>query len=113
MNKTIIIGVVLFISVMFCGGISGQSTAITYQGQLKDGANPANGTYDLSFAIYGAASGGSPIGSIVYVDDNVVANGLFVADIDFGAAVFDGAEDRKSTRLNSSHTIQSRMPSSA
>ena len=30
-----------------------------------------------------------------------------------GAAAFVGAIDRKSTRLNSSHTLASRMPSSA
>ena len=30
-----------------------------------------------------------------------------------GVELGDGCRDRKSTRLNSSHTIQSRMPSSA
>ena len=42
---------------------------------------------------------------------------LFLPPLLFGAAFFtsprDLAQDRKSTRLNSSHTIQSRMPSSA
>ena len=31
-----------------------QGTAFTYQGRLNDGANPANGDYDLRFAIYDA-----------------------------------------------------------
>jgi hypothetical protein len=32
-------------------------TAFTYQGKLTDGTNPANGLYDLRFAIYDAAGG--------------------------------------------------------
>ena len=34
-------------------------------------------------------------------------------DTDFNRAVVDALKDRKSTRLNSSHSQQSRMPSSA
>ena len=34
-------------------------------------------------------------------------------DEEFAQAVAQGGSDRKSTRLNSSHTMQSRMPSSA
>ena len=34
-------------------------------------------------------------------------------DLDFEALKAQAEADRKSTRLNSSHTIQSRMPSSA
>jgi len=92
MNKTIIMGVVLLISIMSGDRLSAQGTAITYQGQLKDGTNPANGSYDLSFALYNTPTSGAPLGSVVYVDDKTVANGLFVDDIDFGTAVFDGAD---------------------
>src|SRR5205823_840441 len=35
-----------------------QGSTFTYQGRLNDGANPANGHYDLIFALYDAASGG-------------------------------------------------------
>jgi hypothetical protein len=38
--------------------LQAQGTAFTYQGRLNDGANPANGSYDLAFALYDAASGG-------------------------------------------------------
>ena len=34
-------------------------------------------------------------------------------DAHYGGNLVDGAQDRKSTRLNSSHKVQSRMPSSA
>jgi hypothetical protein len=37
-----------------------QGTAFTYQGRLSAGGNPASGVYDLSFALYDAASGGTP-----------------------------------------------------
>jgi hypothetical protein len=49
------------------------STAFTYQGFLRDNGAPANGTYDLRFALYDALSGGNQIGSIVTVEDVVVA----------------------------------------
>ena len=36
-----------------------QGTAFTYKGRLNDGANPANGIYDLRFAIYDATTNGT------------------------------------------------------
>ncbi|MGB7749644.1 MAG: hypothetical protein WBN75_20420 [Verrucomicrobiia bacterium] len=36
-----------------------QGTAFNYQGKLTDGANPANGIYDLQFTVYDAAGGGN------------------------------------------------------
>ena len=42
-----------------------------------------------------------------------VACGLGVAAVCFGVAGYQNRIDRKSTRLNSSHYQQSRMPSSA
>lgn len=37
-------------------------TAFTYQGRLNDGANPAQGIYDLRFAIYDDAEKGAAVG---------------------------------------------------
>jgi len=37
-------------------------TAITYQGKLSDAGNPANGSYDLKFTLYDAASAGGAVG---------------------------------------------------
>ena len=34
-----------------------QGTAFTYQGRLDNGTNPANGSYDLTFALYNASTG--------------------------------------------------------
>ena len=47
----------------------------------------------------------TPIGNLEDMPPRVAAT--------FGAADFIAAEDRKSTRLNSSHVALSRMPSSA
>ncbi|NOZ95289.1 MAG: hypothetical protein GXP47_11220 [Acidobacteria bacterium] len=74
------------------GGVSVQGTvgtAFTYQGRLTDGGRPANGTYDLRFRLYNAASGGTQVGSTVTKDDVSVSDGLFSVQLDFGN-VFDG-----------------------
>jgi hypothetical protein len=34
-----------------------QTTAFTHQGRLNNGGSPANGSYDLTFALFNAASG--------------------------------------------------------
>jgi hypothetical protein len=85
-------GTLLFIVVLPPARASAQTpqgTAFTYQGQLTDGASPADGTYDFQLILYDAAVGGSPVGPIVTVDDVVVTQGLFTASLDFGA-VFSG-----------------------
>ncbi|HEV2434362.1 MAG TPA: hypothetical protein VG077_00020 [Verrucomicrobiae bacterium] len=38
-----------------------QGTAFTYQGRLNTASGPANGSYDLTFALYGGSSGGSAV----------------------------------------------------
>jgi formylglycine-generating enzyme required for sulfatase activity len=68
-----------------------QGTAFTYQGRLNDGANPARGSYDLRFALYDAASGGSPQGNALTNHASAVSNGLFTVTLDFGDQ-FPGAE---------------------
>jgi hypothetical protein len=65
------------------------STAFTYQGFLRDNGQPANGVYDLRFALFDSPSGGNQIGSIVFVEDVTVADGLFTVEVDFGTAPFN------------------------
>ena len=69
--------------------LHGQGTAFSYSGQLTDNGRPANGTYNLRFAIYDAASTGNQIGPTLA---NIVAttNGLFTVSLNFGA-IFTGA----------------------
>jgi hypothetical protein len=61
-----------------------QGTAFTYQGRLSAGGNPASGVYDLSFALYDAASGGTQHGLTVSATAVGVTNGLFTVTLDFG-----------------------------
>ncbi|MBK8002244.1 MAG: hypothetical protein IPK15_27030 [Verrucomicrobia bacterium] len=68
----------------WCPNLSAQGTAFTYQGLLNDGANPANGTYDLRFALYDAASAGAAQGSALTNLATAVSNGLFTVTLDFG-----------------------------
>ncbi len=67
-----------------------QSTAFVYQGRLSDGGSAANGTYDLSFALFNSASGASQLGSTV-TQTVFVSNGTFTATLDYGAN-FPGAD---------------------
>jgi hypothetical protein len=67
-----------------------QPAAFTYQGRLDDGANPASGIYDLRFAIYDAAGGGTQQGNTLTNTATAVSNGLFTVTLDFGTGVFDG-----------------------
>ncbi|NUQ48152.1 MAG: hypothetical protein HUU22_19230, partial [Phycisphaerae bacterium] len=62
-------------------------TAFTYQGQLKNSGSPANGTYDLEFSLYDGADGAAVlVAGPICVDDVQVVDGLFTAELDFGAA---------------------------
>src|SRR5512139_1162631 len=42
-------------------GLHAQGTAFTYQGRLAEGGQSANGSYDLRFALYDAATSGSAV----------------------------------------------------
>lgn len=67
-----------------CASTHAQGTAFTYQGQLTAGANLANGSYDLTFALYDAASAGYQQGNLLTNSATVVSNGLFTVTLDFG-----------------------------
>jgi hypothetical protein len=66
-----------------------QGTAFTYQGRFNDGTNPATGIYDLRFAIYDAATGGTAAGALTNAATGIT-NGLFTVPLDFGG-VFNGS----------------------
>ncbi|MEK6799961.1 MAG: hypothetical protein AABZ12_13430 [Planctomycetota bacterium] len=61
--------------------------SITYQGQFKRDGKPASGSYDFRFRLFNDV--GVIVVPSVCKDNVVVANGLFTAVLDFGAA-FDG-----------------------
>lgn len=62
----------------------------TYQGFLRQGGQPVNGTTSLTFRLYDAPTGGNQLGSAITQNVNV-QNGLFTVVLDFGA-VWTGAD---------------------
>jgi hypothetical protein len=82
---------VAFLFVLLQAGYSAtpQSTAFTYQGDLSENNQPANGNYDLSFSLFDALSGGGQVGSTVTKTSVSVSNGKFTVDLDF-PGVFTG-----------------------
>ena len=70
--------------------VQAQTTQFSYQGSLKDGANPANGTYDIEIDVFDAVTGGNYFNTITASNVPVV-NGTFSLKLDLGANMFAGA----------------------
>ncbi len=67
-------------------------TTMTYQGKLEDLGAAASGNFDMVFALYDAATGGSQVASVSFCGTQPipVTAGLFTAELDFGASAFSG-----------------------
>jgi len=74
----------------FTAYMRAQTTAFTYQGQLKDANGPVNGPTDFEFKLYDDPGAGTQQGSTVTKDDVAVTNGLFTVALEFGGEPFDG-----------------------
>lgn len=70
----------------------GQTSAFTYQGHLMDGGASANGNYDVQFTLKNALSGGATVGAPQTIAPLSVVNGIFITQLDFGGAMFDGSD---------------------
>jgi hypothetical protein len=64
-------------------------SGFTYQGQLTDANTPADGAYDLQFALFTSAAGGSAVDTLSF-DDLEVERGLINVSLDFTDAPFTG-----------------------
>src|SRR5580765_6468159 len=71
--------------------VPAQSTGFNFQGRLNDGASAASGNVQLEIRLYDALTGGTQIGSTVNISSVPLINGVFSAELDFGAAAFDGS----------------------
>lgn len=89
MSRNLGLATVLVLAMLFLSA-NAQTTAFTYQGSLRDGGSPANGTYDFRFLVYDAQAGGTQQGSTLTRAGTQVANGLFTVSLDFGIAPFLG-----------------------
>jgi hypothetical protein len=72
-----------------------QGTAFTYHGLLNDGANPANGSYDLTFTIFGGSTGGPLVAGPATNSAVAVSNGFFSVTLDFGNSPFNTGAERR------------------
>jgi hypothetical protein len=83
----------IFLLGAFAGtqAVFAQGSAFTYQGQLTDNGQLANGVYDLQITVFDALNGGSPVGTISTFENLSVSNGLFTVLLSPGASVFDGS----------------------
>jgi hypothetical protein len=65
-------------------------TAFTYQGQLRESGQPANGLYDLQVCLFDTPGGSIPLACAPEAADAPVENGAFGLLLDFGALPFNG-----------------------
>ena len=86
----LVLGVVTFLGSL--ESLLAQGTAFTYQGKLT-GSNgvAASGLYDFQFKLHPGPIDTNLVGSAFPAPAVQVSNGLFTAQVDFGAGIFAGA----------------------
>jgi len=84
--------VLLVLSACLCTSVAlAQSeTTFTYQGQLNQTGQPANGNFTLTFSLWNSLASGAQIGGDVVISPVTVVDGIFTVSLDFGAAPFNG-----------------------
>jgi hypothetical protein len=70
---------------------SPQLPDFTYQGRLTQSGAPANGNFDLTFALFDQATGGSQVGATITQNDFPVVDGIFSLSLGFPGA-FTGTQ---------------------
>ena len=86
------LSIVFFVVLCLCASASAQTTAFTYQGNLKNTGTPANGNFDFEFKLFDLGSAGTQQGGTIQRLNVVVANGIFTVSLDFGAGTLPGAD---------------------
>ncbi|PWH12872.1 MAG: hypothetical protein DDG59_15200 [Anaerolineae bacterium] len=66
------------------------ASKISYQGVLKEGGNPVNGTRNLIFRLYSDNTCTTKVGSDIPKNNVTVSNGLFSVDLDVSLNHFNG-----------------------
>jgi hypothetical protein len=81
---------VVSISVAILDAQTSLGTAFTYQGRLTDDGALANGSYDLQFTLFDAATNGNQVGTPITHANVAVTNGVFTVALDYGGGIFTG-----------------------
>ncbi len=93
MTKVVNLVLIILVLGVFCiSDASGQTTEISYQGNLKESGLPANANYDIEFRLYGALTGGTLIGTEIFLSPVAVSDGVFSVKLDFGPNGFPGQD---------------------
>ena len=87
--RTIVVGI---LGLALAARLYAQSSAFTYQGRLVDNGTAANGSYDVTSALFVTSSGGSPVFPPITNSAVTVNNGVFTVLLDFGSSIFDGTD---------------------
>lgn len=66
--------------------------AFTFQGELLDGGTPIEGDVDLRFRLYDAPAAGRQLGPELTFPSTSLAEGRFIAELDFGPDTFTGPD---------------------
>lgn len=90
-RQSILCTFAVLLSLLSAPCVHGQGTAFTYQGRLNSGSNPAEGLFDLRFAVYNSIIGSNITDGAITRSATAVSNGLFNVTLDFGPGVFNGA----------------------
>ena len=88
MTRAIILLVLLFAST--CAAQN--DTTFTYQGELKQNGELADGEFNMTFSVWDAEIGGTQVSATIFQFDVPVNDGRFSVDLDFGADVFNNAD---------------------
>ena len=94
-RRRILTTLVLALCLVFClsqvGKAAPMGTAWTYQGRLMDANGPADGPYDLQFALFpDPINNLGQIGPPIDVNDIDIIDGYFTVVLDFGDKAFGG-----------------------
>lgn len=95
MNAVTVRKAVLAVCLACTGAAFAQTTPqlpdFTYQGRLQQSGAPANGNFDLAFALYDQPTGGNQVGATINEPDFPVVDGIFSLPLGFPGA-FTGTQ---------------------
>lgn len=92
MRNTILLFMVIIAGVVPSPAEAQTDTTFTYQGELKQSGQPADGNFNFTFSLWGAASGGLKYGDDIEINSVPVENGRFAVQLDFGPNAFDSPD---------------------